>query len=331
MERIINPMTQRRLRANSAIRELAAENRLSHRQFIQPLFVEEGISLARPVDGLNGVEVFPLKDVIQQVEQALDKGINKFLLFPVPKTRTTDQFQFDFAAEIIRTLKARFGSEIWIAADLCLCAYTSHGHCGILNEDQTKLINHRTVEQLTRYGLILAAAGADCIAPSDMTDGRIGSIRLALDSMGRDEVSIMSYSVKFSSQFYGPFRDACHSAPAGAGLKNRKTYQMSPAQAGDALASAMRDDREGADILMVKPAAHYTDMILRLTEHTLKPVAAYHVSGEYAALEMLAQKGWLDRSAAHLEVWNSLARAGARMIISYAATEAREWINKMEY
>ena len=164
-----------------------------------------------------------------------------------------------------------------------------------------------------------------------MTDGRIAAIRNILDALSFDKVSIMSYSAKFSSQFYGPFRDACHSAPNTNGLKNRKSYQLSPLNINDAIASSLRDDQEGADILMVKPAALYTDVIAALKQHTLKPVAAYHVSGEYAAIESMVEKGLLNREAAQLEVWTALTRAGADIIISYAAKHAKEWIEKMEY
>ena len=177
----------------------------------------------------------------------------------------------------------------------------------------------------------MAIAGADCIAPSDMTDGRIAAIRSSLDALGHDAVSIMSYAAKFSSQFYGPFRDACHSAPNTSGLQNRKTYQLSPLNINDAIASAVRDEKEGADILMVKPAALYTDVITKLKQQTLKPIAAYHVSGEYAAIESLAEKGLVNREAAHLEVWAALTRAGADIIISYVAKHAKQWIDKMEY
>jgi len=192
-------------------------------------------------------------------------------------------------------------------------------------------VNHKTVDVLSKYAMQLAVAGVDCIAPSDMTDGRIAAIRTSLDAVEYDTVSIMSYSAKFSSQFYGPFRDACHSAPNTNGLKNRKTYQLSPLNMNDAIASSLRDEKEGADILMVKPAALYTDVIAKLKQQTLKPIAAYHVSGEYAAIEALAEKGLVNREAAHLEVWTALTRAGADIIISYAAKNAKEWIDKMEY
>jgi porphobilinogen synthase len=331
MEKIFYPITQRRLRTNSHIRELTASVKLSHKSFIQPLFVDEEIKEPRAVNGLNDVEVDTASSVLYTIEQAINSGANKFLLFPIPANKRENDFDFSFAANMIRAIKENFGNEVWIASDLCLCSYTSHGHCGILHEDHSKLINHKTVDVLSKYATQLAIAGVDCIAPSDMTDGRIGSIRTSLDALGYDTVSIMSYSAKFSSQFYGPFRDACHSAPKTNGLKDRKTYQLSPLHSNDAIASALRDEKEGADILMVKPAALYTDVIGRLKQQTLKPIAAYHVSGEYAAIELLAEKGLVNREAAHLEVWSALTRAGADIIISYAARNAKEWIGKMEF
>jgi porphobilinogen synthase len=331
MEKIEYPITQRRLRTSSLVRELTASVKLNYKSFILPLFVEEGLATPRPVQGLGNVQVETIHTIASTVEAQLSKGISKFLLFPVPASKQEQLKDFTFATELVRLLKQTFGERIWIAADLCLCSYTTHGHCGILDPAHSKLLNSPTVEVLVRYASQLAAAGVDCVAPSDMTDGRIGAIRTRLDALGFEEVTIMSYAAKFSSQFYGPFRDACHSAPQSAGLQNRKTYQHSPLNPADALASASRDEREGADILMVKPAALYTDIIAAVKGNTGKPVAAYHVSGEYAAIEALAEKGLVNRPAAHLEVWTALSRAGADIIISYAAGEARKWIEEMEY
>jgi len=331
MEKIFYPITQRRLRADAHIRELTASVKLSHKSFIQPLFVDEAITAPRAVNGLSEVEVDTPASVLTTIEQSIKGGATKFLLFPVPVKKKEDGFDFSFASSLIRSIKENFGNDVWIASDLCLCSYTTHGHCGILNDDHSKLVNHKTVDVLSKYAAQLAVAGADCIAPSDMTDGRISAIRTSLDAMGCDTVSIMSYSAKFSSQFYGPFRDACHSAPNTNGLKNRKTYQLSPSNINDAIASSLRDEKEGADILMVKPAALYTDVIAKLKQQTLKPVAAYHVSGEYAAIEALVEKSLVNREAAHLEVWTALTRAGADIIISYAAKNSKQWIDKMEY
>ncbi|TMI65947.1 MAG: porphobilinogen synthase [Bacteroidetes bacterium] len=331
MEKIFYPLTQRRLRTDAHIRELTASVKLSHKSFIQPLFVDEAIDEPRDVIGLNGVQVDTMHTVLKTIEDCVEEGINKFLVFPVPANKVEKDFDFSFAVSVIKNIREFFGEDIWIASDLCLCSYTSHGHCGILSDDHSRLVNHKTVDVLNRYALQLANAGANCIAPSDMTDGRIAGIRTSLDAMNFDNVSIMSYAAKFSSQFYGPFRDACHSSPNASGLKNRKTYQLSPLNINDAIASALRDEQEGADILMVKPAALYTDVIAKLKQQTLKPLAAYHVSGEYAAIEALAEKGLVNREAAHLEVWTALTRAGADIIISYAAKNAKEWISKMEY
>ncbi|MBX9785611.1 MAG: porphobilinogen synthase [Chitinophagaceae bacterium] len=331
MEKIFYPLTQRRLRTDTHIRELTATVKLSHKSFIQPLFVEEGIAEKRLVKGLYGVEADTAETILFTIEDCLQNGISKFLLFPIPLVKKESDFDFSFASSIIKKIKQQFGEQVWISADVCLCSYTTHGHCGILNEAHTQLINHKTVDVLRKYASQLAAAGADCIAPSDMMDGRIAAIRTQLDALGFDEVSIMSYAAKFSSQFYGPFRDACHSAPNTNGLQNRKSYQISPFNSNDAVASAVRDEKQGADILMVKPAALYTDVIARLKQQTLKPIAAYHVSGEYAAVESLAAQGLLQRDAAHLEVWAALQRSGADITISYAARNAKAWIEKIDY
>ncbi len=326
METNFYPLTQRRLRAETHIRELTASVKLSHKSFIQPLFADEGIDSPREVNGLNGVKVETIQSLLYSIEDGIKKGITKFLLFPVPQEKREKDFDFSFAADTVKKIKESFGENLWLAADVCLCSYTSHGHCGILNEDHSQLLNNRTVDVLCHYSSLLANSGADCIAPSDMMDGRISAIRSQLNALGFEQTSIMSYSAKFSSQFYGPFRDACHSAPNTHGLQNRKTYQVSPFNANDALASALRDEKEGADILMVKPATLYTDIITKLKQQTLKPVAAYHVSGEYAAIELLAEKGLLNREAAHIETWAALQRSGADIIISYAARNAKEWI-----
>jgi len=331
MEKTEYPVTQRRLRTGAHIRELTASVKLSHKSFIQPLFVEESLSAPRAVSGLKGVMVDTSETVLETIGKDLDAGVTKFLLFPVPAFKRDEHFDFTFAVSVVRKIRQHFGERIWIAADLCLCSYTTHGHCGILSQDHSKLLNHATVDVLANYAVQLAAAGADSIAPSDMMDGRIAAIRSRLEEAGFDQVSIMSYAAKFSSQFYGPFRDACHSAPRSNGLKNRKTYQVSPLNPNDALASALRDDREGADILMVKPASLYTDIIAKLKQQTRKPVAAYHVSGEYAAVELLAAEGLINRAEGHLEVWTALQRSGADIIISYAARQARKWIDQIEF
>ena len=331
MEKILYPSTQRRLRTDQHIRELTATVKLSHKSFIQPVFIEEGLAQPRDIAGLSHVQVHTTESVQDYIEFLLSEDITKIILFPIPANKTTHHFDFGFAAAIIKKIKVSFGNSIWLAADLCLCSYTIHGHCGILTDDHSELINNKTVQVLCNYAVTLSQAGADCIAPSDMMDGRIGAIRQTLDAFQFDSVSIMSYAAKFSSQFYGPFRDACHSAPNSKKLKNRKTYQVSPANGNDAVASALRDAQEGADILMIKPAALYTDIIVRIHQSTTKPIAAYHVSGEYAAIESLVRNGLADRASVHLEVWTALQRSGANIIISYAACNAKKWIEQNEY
>ena len=330
MAEVNYPHTNRRLRADRHIRELTSTVRLTHKAFIQPLFVEEGLTESRLVSGMQDVWVDTATTITETIQRDMELGVTKFILFPVPKNKSTSAFDFSFASAVIKAIKQKFGEHIWIAADLCLCSYTTHGHCGILNDSQVRLLNHETVLQLAQYALLLAKSGADCIAPSDMTDGRIAAIRKTLDQHGFDYVSIMSYAAKFSSQFYGPFRDACHSSPNAKGLQNRKTYQISPFNLGDAIETALRDEKEGADILMVKPAGHYADIIKGIAERSHKPIAAYHVSGEYAALELLVKAGMADRGAVHLEVWTALVRSGATIIISYASRYAKQWIENAE-
>ncbi len=331
MEKIFYPATQRRLRTDAHIRELTSGVHLSHKSFIQPIFVEERLRSPRDVQGLPGVKIDTIDSICSSIEQDLEKGISKFLLFPIPAIKSAKDFDFSFAENLVRKIREQFYGDIWIAADICLCSYTTHGHCGILNAGQTAVVNSQSVEVLAKYATILAQAGVDCIAPSDMMDGRIGAIRTHLDAFQHDHVSIMSYSAKFSSQWYGPFRDACHSSPNTSVLKNRKSYQISPFHPNDAIACALRDEREGADILMVKPAGLYTDIIARLKQQTLTPIAAYHVSGEYAAIEFMALQHLLHREAAHMETWAALSRSGADIIISYASRHAKKWIHEFEY
>ena len=323
---------RRRIRSSTHIRELAAAVQLNHRQFIQPLFVDESIKAQTPVATLNEINSDTVNSLLQQIEADLKKGISKFLLFPVPAKKAENNFDYSFIINTIRQIKLTFGNSVWIAADACLCAYTSHGHCGVLNESRDGVQNDISVKELVNYSLQLAQAGADCIAPSDMMDGRIGAIRTILNENGFDEVSILSYSAKFSSQFYGPFRDACKSAPGGnCSIHNRKTYQVSPFNKKDAVQSTLRDINEGADMVMVKPALPYLDVIHELGTQIQVPLAAYHVSGEYQSIELLVQNKIIERDKAHIEIWTALKRGGADIIISYAARHAKEWIEKIEY
>ena len=323
---------RKRIRANKHVRELAASVTLSHREFIQPLFIDESVSQRTPIDTLNEINSDTIDSVLQQIESDLKKGISKFLLFPVPVKKSEKNFDYNFTLSAFKKIRESFGNSVWLAADVCLCAYTSHGHCGVLNKKGDRVLNHETVEILADYSLQLTQAGADCIAPSDMMDGRIGAIRTLLDKNDYDDTSIMSYSAKFSSQFYGPFRDACKSSPGkNVVLQDRKTYQSSPFNCNDAILSTYRDIEEGADIVMVKPALPYLDIIQRLSQNVQVPIAAYHVSGEYQSIELLAARNIIERSKAHTEIWTSLKRGGAGIIISYASRWAREWINEINY
>lgn len=323
---------RRRIRANNHIRELGAGIRLSHLDFIQPLFVDETVAERTPISTLNEINSDTIDSLLQQIDKDLQNGISKFLLFPVPANKSEKDFDYSFILNTLKKIRSAFGTKIWIAADVCLCAYTSHGHCGVLNKEGTKVLNDESVKVLADYSLQLAQAGIDCIAPSDMMDSRIAAIRQILNSNGFDDVAIMSYSSKFSSQFYGPFRDACKSTPGkGCSVYDRKSYQASAFNANDAILSSLRDIEEGADVIMVKPALPYLDIIHELKRTVLHPIAAYHVSGEYQSIELLAQQNIIDRARAHIEIWTSLKRGGAGIIISYAARHAKEWINKIEY
>ena len=323
------PITYRRLRDNAHVRDLAARVQISHRQMIQPLFVTEGLPERAAVLGLTGTYRETPQTLLAQVESDLKSGASKFLLFASPKAKHTDQFNHDFLCRQIVALKKQFGDDIWLASDVCLCASTAHGHCGILNDAMDHIDNGASVESLAEMALALAHAGADCIAPSDMMDGRVATIRMALDKHGLDRTAIMSYSAKFASAFYGPFRIAQDSAPdKKAKLQNRKTYQMDFRRPDDALLCSLRDADEGADILMVKPVMHYLDILKALSDEIALPFAAYYVSGEHAMVEAAAAQGLLNAPAAHVEAWHAIRRAGATMIITYAARYARGWLEE---
>jgi porphobilinogen synthase len=320
-------MNQRRLRASAHVRELAGTVTISHRDLIQPIFVEQGISERVANASMSGVFTDTETTIIQQITADVAKGVHKFLLFPIPNQRFEYEFNFEFAENVVRNIKKKFGDTIWLACDLCLCSYTVHGHCGVLNPEKTRMENDASVKILAKYALALAQAGADCIAPSDMTDGRIKAIRKILDADGHDVVSIMSYSSKFSSNFYGPFRDVCKSTPDKTlKLQGRKTYQIDPTNLHDAIASSMRDVHEGADFLMVKPALPYLDILVRLSQKTDIPLVIYHVSGEYASIDLLVRENLIEKNLAHIELWTAFKRAGASAIITYAARDAREWL-----
>jgi porphobilinogen synthase len=314
-------LTLRRLRDNPILRTLVREVRLAPGQFLQPLFAVEGLLEREPVPGLRDVFRESPDSLARQIEADVAAGVRGFLLFAVPRARHARDFHYGFGAGVVAGLRRRFGRDIWLATDVCLCSHTTHGHCGILDADGSHVLNDESVVELARQATAFAAAGADCVAPSDMLDGRIGAIRAALTAAGHERTVLMSYAAKFHSGFYGPFRVAAESAPT-AGLQDRATYQLDPARRDDALASARRDAAEGADILMVKPGLPYLDVLAMLSRELPLPFAAYQTSGEQAALELLAAAGLADERRVQLETWTALARAGARIIISYAARRA---------
>jgi len=320
-------ISQRRLRSTKHIRELLRQNRPTLGQMMQPIFVVDGIKNRQPVPGMTGVFRETPDTLLSSTEKDLKAGVSKFLLFPVPQEKHTEKFHYDFACKQIENLKREFGDSLWLSIDVCLCSSTSHGQCGIVTKDGKQVDNAKTVAELARQGLAYAQAGADCVAPSDMMDHRVAAMREALDNNQLERTLLMSYSAKFHSKFYGPFREAADSAPKGdICIKDRATYQIDPGRYEDALKCSLRDAREGADILMVKPGMPYLDVLYRLSQKIKKPWAVYQVSGEYASIEMMAEKGLINREPAHIEAWTAFLRAGAQIIITYGAREAKNWL-----
>ncbi len=310
----------RRLRKNPAMRNLFRETHLCVDQLIYPLFVCEGQGIKQPIDSMKGCFHFSPDTIIEQARHATELGISAILLFGIP----SDKDQNGSAAwhengavqQAVRNIKKEV-PELLVFTDVCLCAYTSHGHCGVIRND--KVDNDATCSLLAKMALSHVQCGADGVAPSDMMDGRIGVIRECLEQNGFEDTVIMSYAAKFASSFYGPFRDAAQSAPD---FGDRKGYQLDPADARQAMQEIAMDIEEGADIVMIKPALSYLDIICRAKTRFDCPIAAYNVSGEYMMLNTAADKGLLDRDAAMLEMLLSIRRAGADIIITYFAKEA---------
>jgi porphobilinogen synthase len=320
----------RRLRQDPHVRALTREVSLHLDQLVQPCFVAEAAQAPEPVPGLTGVFQETPDSLLRRVESDLKAGVSKFLLFGVPGARSERDIDAGFTAGQVRALKQRFGKDIWLAVDVCLCSSTPHGHCGVLNPEGDHVDNRASVHELAHVALSYAQAGADCVAPSDMMDGRIAAIRATLDHGGCERAVLMSYAVKFHSSLYGPFRVAADSAPKGGStvqLKDRATYQLDPARPGDAWLCAQRDANEGADILMVKPGLPYLDLLRELSREFRQPWAVYHVSGEFAALELLAAQGLAVRANLHREILTAFKRAGASIVITYGARQARELLD----
>jgi porphobilinogen synthase len=316
----------RRLRESRWIRELVAETRVSVDQMIQPLFVVEGIHSPESVPGMTGVYRETPTSLLKQIESDLEAGVRKFILFGVPATKGLTGFRGDFTAQQISEIRKRFGNDLFLSVDVCLCSVTTHGHCAVLSAEGDRVENGASVNELAQLALSYAQAGADCVAPSDMMDGRVGAIRTLLDQSCLESTLLMSYSAKFNSKFYGPFRAAADSAPKATSLKDRASYQIDPSRMNDAYLSSLRDAEEGADILMVKPGLPYLDVLARLSDQIKRPWAVYQVSGEYAGIELLAQNGLIPGPAAHVETWVSFVRAGASIIITYGARNAKKYL-----
>src|SRR5438105_3967658 len=310
----------RRLRTTESMRALVRETRLSPDMFILPLFVCEGEGVRREVSSMPGVFNLSVDEAVKEAAAAKADGVRGVILFGLPDQKDdVGSSAYDPEAPVqsaIRMLK-REVPELLVITDVCLCEYTDHGHCGIVIDDE--IANDPTVDQLVRAAVSHAAAGADIVAPSDMMDGRVGAIRQALDERGFEKVAIMSYAAKYCSAFYGPFRDAAASAPK---FGDRRSHQMDPANGLEAIREVEQDIQEGADIVMVKPALPYLDIITRVKETFGYPTAAYHVSGEYAMLKAASANGWIDERRAMLETLTAIRRAGADIIITYYAREA---------
>jgi porphobilinogen synthase len=310
----------RRLRRSPAIRAMVRETRLSPDMFLYPLFVCPGEGQRREVPSMPGVFQLSVDEVVREAEDAKAAGVPGVLLFGLPDEKDpVGSAASDPEAPVqtaVRALKKAVPG-LLVVTDVCLCEYTSHGHCGIIVDDEIE--NDATVDRLVQSALSHAASGADIVAPSDMMDGRVGRIRLALDEAGYSQVAIMSYAAKYCSAFYGPFRDAAASAPA---FGDRRSHQMDPANVEEALREVALDLEEGADIVMVKPAMTYLDVISRVKAEFGAPTAAYHVSGEYAMLKAAARNGWIDEPRAMMETLTAIHRAGADIIITYYARDA---------
>ena len=316
----------RRLRRTPAMRALVRETRLSPEQLLYPLFVCEGEGVRREISSMPGVFNLSADEAVKEASAARGEGVAGVLLFGIPDHKDAEgSAAWDAQAPVQRATRAlvREVPGLLVVTDVCLCEYTSHGHCGIL--DGEEILNDVTVEQLVKAALSHAVAGADIVAPSDMMDGRVGAIRKALDERGLEQVAIMSYAAKYCSAFYGPFRDAADSAPQ---FGDRRSHQMDPANVEEALREVEQDIEEGADFVMVKPAVAYLDVIAKVKMRFGLPTAAYHVSGEYSMIKAAAANGWIDERRAMMETLTSIRRAGADIIITYYARDAARVLNE---
>jgi len=315
------PVTRpRRLRRSAPLREMVCETRLAPTDFIYPLFVRNGKGVRTEIGSMPEQYHLSPDTLVDEVGAAVEDGVRAVLLFGIPDVKDERGSEaWDDAAAVqtgVRELKRAF-PDVLVVTDICLCEYTSHGHCGVVRDRQVQ--NDPTLELLAKVAVSHARAGADLVAPSDMMDGRVGAIRAALDADGRDDIAILSYAAKYASAFYGPFREAAGSTPQ---FGDRRSYQMDPGNAEEALREVALDLEEGADLVMVKPALAYLDVIRRVKDTFGVPVAAYNVSGEYSMLMAAAARGWIDRERAILETLTAIKRAGASILLTYHAREA---------
>ena len=317
----------RRLRKNNIVREMVAETKLSKDMFIYPYFVVPGKGVVHQIGAMPGISHFSTDTLVKDVEKGLKLGVNKMMLFGVGDEKSEDAHSaydpHSLVPVAVRELKKNFGDDLYIVTDVCVCSYTNHGHCGILKDDYVQ--NDVTVDLIAKMALNHAEAGADMLAPSDMMDGRILAIREKLDSNHFENVAIMSHATKFASAYYGPFREAADCAP---NKGDRKAYQMDFRNPAEAVREALLDESEGADVLMVKPALAYLDIIAKLKQNSDLPIACYNVSGEYSMIKAAAQKGWIDEQKVVMETMYAFARAGASVITTYHIRDMVEnnWI-----
>lgn len=318
----------RRLRQNQAMRDLVAETRIDAKELIYPMFVIEGRNIKEPVPSMPGVYRWSLDRMEEILSQIEESGISGILLFGIPEKKdAVGSGAYDpdgIVQRAIRQIKADHPGLI-VIADICLCEYTDHGHCGLIGEDHTTILNDETLPLLTKMAVTCVEAGADMVAPSDMMDGDVAAIRSGLDQAGFINTPIMGYSAKYASAYYGPFRDAAGSAPC---FGDRKSYQMDPRNGREGVREVENDIDMGADIVMVKPALAFLDVLKEVSETTDYPIACYNVSGEYAMVKAAAQNGWIDEKRIVMENLTAMKRAGASIIITYHALDAAKWLKE---
>jgi porphobilinogen synthase len=315
----------RRLRKTGVLRDMVRETELTPTDFVYPMFVELGTDSRTPIESMPGIDRLSISHAVEEAGEAHALGIPAVLLFGIPAHKDdvgTGAYDDEGVVQLATRAIKEAHPDLLVITDVCLCEYTSHGHCGIVRPDG-QVDNDSSLELLAKTAISQAAAGADLVAPSDMMDGRIGALRAQLDAEGHSETPIMAYSAKFASAFYGPFREAAESTPA---FGDRRSYQMDPANGDEAVREALLDVEEGADVVMVKPALAYLDVIHRVKEATRMPVAAYNVSGEYSMVKAAVANGYLDERATVLETLTGIRRAGADIVITYHAKDAANWL-----